>query len=181
MKTANTFIGLLLTLSLAAQDEAIFKVTLSSDTVNPDATFQIIFTVESNAVKDFQAPDFDAFEIVYGPNYSSQMSMINGDVSQSVSYTYGLRALEEGTYAIPSATATINGEMAKTEFIKVVVDANYEPKAKPRQNIDFFQRWPSNPFDMEIIPPKAREKEEAKPKKEPKPKKPKKKRKVYKI
>lgn len=181
MKISNILIGLLLSASLAAQDAPVFTVTLSSDTVNPEATFQIIFTAASNQMKDFQAPDFEEFELVYGPNYSSQTTIVNGDMSQKVSYTYGLRALEEGTYAIPSATATINGETAKTDYIKVVVDASYQPKVKPRQQSDFFNRWPRNPFDRDIRPPQPKKKEGLKPKEDKKSKKKKKKRKVYKI
>ena len=180
MKVWNTLIGLLLAVSLVGQENAVFTVSLSSDTVNTTATFQVIFTATVSDLKNFKAPDFEDFEVIYGPNYGSEIRMVNGDVSHKVSYTYGLRALEEGTYAIPSATATIDEEMVKTDYIKVVVDADFQPKVKQQKRRDLFNPFfaPSDRdfFDKKTKPLPPKEKKQPKGKK-----KSKKKRKIYKI
>ena len=110
--------------ALTAQD-VIFKQELSYDTVLMGNVLEIKYSIK-NANGDFQAPGFEDFTIVSGPNVSSQFSMINGAISQSASYLYLLRPNREGMITIEPATLE-NGENSwSTEAIDVIVSSNPE-------------------------------------------------------
>ena len=77
--------------------------------------FRLTYTVNSQDVSNFhigQIPS-DAFEILMGPSTSTQssFSMVNGRTTQSssVTYTYILSALKNGTFTIPAATINVDG------------------------------------------------------------------------
>ncbi len=66
--------------------------------------FQLTFTLNggSNA-RGFKAPSFGDFTVLMGPSQSSNMQIINGSFSQSISITYVLQAQKEGTFKIGGA------------------------------------------------------------------------------
>ena len=83
------------------------------------------FTVNTQNVSGFSAPDFKGFEVIYGPATSSQSSfqMINGRTSQSSSiiYTYVLMAESPGTFTIGSASVNVEGKVVKSKPVQVRV------------------------------------------------------------
>ncbi len=134
------------------------SVRISSDTVNLENTFEIIFTVEGGQVKDFQRPDFKNFEVIY-QNQSTEMNLTNGEMKQTVRYTFGLKATKEGSFAIEKASVTIKEKRYYTDFLKVVVDANYVSSEVSKAKEEDF--W--NPFDSTPKPtPKTPQKKERK-------------------
>lgn len=170
---------------IVAQEDIAFTVSLSSDTVNLEQPFEVTFTINAKDASNFERPAFDGFELAYGPNQSTQMSIINGDMTQKRSYTFGLQALEEGTFVLSPASITINGTVIKTDFTKIVVDSNYVPKSRKRGGDSFFDQFRmdfSFPDLEDMRMPRRRKRDDSK-KDEPaqKNKKSKKKRKVYKI
>ena len=60
-------------------DEVSFRASAPS-TVEAGGKFRVQFTVNTQNVSGFSAPDFKGFEVIYGPATSSQSSflMING-------------------------------------------------------------------------------------------------------
>jgi hypothetical protein len=159
-------LGIFFSINVSAQTPS-FTTILSSDTTNLESTFEITFKVEGAKATSFVQPEFLDFEVVY-QNQSTQMTISNGKMTQSVSYIFGLKAKEEGSFVIEKASVAIDGTTYYTDFVKVVVDENYVPKSVTRNNTDFW-----NPFD-DFPQPTI-----------PKPKEPtqktKKKRKIYKI
>jgi hypothetical protein len=103
--------------------EIVFKVEVSSDSVLLGNTFEVRFTIE-NAGGDFDAPDFDGFDIVSGPNTSSSFSMVNGNVTQKASYAYRLRPVREGKLYIQPATFKTKNNTLETEPLIVFVHPN---------------------------------------------------------
>lgn len=167
---------------LIAQEDITFTASLSSDTVNLEQPFEITFTISGKEAQNFEQPDFQGFEVVYGPNQSTQMSVVNGSMSQKRSYSFGLQALDVGTHVISPASITVNGTVIKTDFIKVVADENYIPKRRKRGRDNFFDQFQldfSFP-DMEGFP-RRRKNDGTNPEPTQPTKKGKKKRKVYKI
>lgn len=69
--------------------------------------------------------DFNGFEVQYGPSVSqmNSFSSVNGRTTQSSSatFTYTLMPVKEGTYTLPSATVTVNGEKIKSGTAKIEV------------------------------------------------------------
>ena len=133
-------LGILFSINLLAQTPS-FTASLSSDTTNLESTFEITFKVEGDKVQSFEPPEFSDFDIIY-QNQSTQMSIINGEMTQSVSYIFGLKAKELGSFAIEKASVQIEKMTYYTDFVKIVVDENYIPKTFPKNNTN---RW--NPFE----------------------------------
>lgn len=100
-------------------------------------TFRVIFSLNTQGDK-FRAPDFKGFDVVSGPNPStnSSYSMINGKVSQSVqqSYTYLIHASSAGTFTIGPATISVGGKDYKTNSLQITVAKGTAQSTSPNQN-----------------------------------------------
>lgn len=118
-------IFILVAFSLSAfADEVSLRVSAPS-TVEVGGKFRVQFTVNTQNVSHFSAPDFKGFEVIYGPATSSQSSfqMINGRTSQSSSiiYTYVLMAESVGNFTIGSASVQVDGKTVKSKPTQVRV------------------------------------------------------------
>ncbi|MDD2284686.1 MAG: BatD family protein [Paludibacter sp.] len=114
---------MLIAFSMAANDEA--KLTASAPgTVIMGRPFQITYMANAK-VTDFRAPAITNFDILAGPfkseSYSSQI--VNGNMTSSVSitFTYTLQAQKTGTFTIPSATVTIDGQKVTSNGLSIKV------------------------------------------------------------
>lgn len=107
-------------LGYAVTKSANFTASVNKTTVAVGETFQITFSVNTNA-SGFKGPSFTDFEIVSGPNQSTSMQIINGSVSQSLSYSYYLKPIKEGEFTLPSATITAEGKVLNSNPIKIKV------------------------------------------------------------
>ena len=115
-------------LGLMAQEEARIKVSSKSQ-VAVGEQFKISF--EANAEgKNFTAPSFNGFTVVGGPfnSTSSTVQIINGSMSRSVNHTYSyvLRAEQEGSFTIGSASLSVDGETVKSDPFPITVTAAQE-------------------------------------------------------
>jgi hypothetical protein len=126
MKQGTTFLALMLGISLAtfAQKQATFTVKLSNDSILMGNPFQVTFTLENGRGQNFQAPAFTDFDVVGGPNQSSSFSMINGEVTQSLSYSYWLEARKPGNYYVEPASVDVDGRTLETLPASVIVIPN---------------------------------------------------------
>lgn len=117
------YICLCISVSVFADDVSL-RVSAPS-TVEAGGKFRVQFTVNTQNVSGFSAPDFKGFEVIYGPATSSQSSfqMINGRTSQSSSiiYTYVLLAESPGTFTIGSASVNVDGKAVKSRPVQVRV------------------------------------------------------------
>lgn len=109
-----------------AQENAKFSVKVSMDSVLYGNYFQVVFSLENAKGQDFQAPAFEDFIVKSGPNMSSSFSMINGDVTQSISYTFYLEPKDIGNYYIQPASIAVGESMMETEPIEIMVVPNPE-------------------------------------------------------
>jgi uncharacterized protein (DUF58 family) len=116
------FLGMIISSALLAQDVQ-FKAEVSSDSILMGNYLEVRFTIE-NAAGDFEAPEFEDFELLFGPNTSSSFSMVNGKVSQKASYTYAIRPLREGILYIDPAVFTSGEEVLETDPIEIEVYPN---------------------------------------------------------
>ena len=119
------YLYICLCISISAfADEVSLRVSAPSS-VEAGGKFRVQFTVNTQNVSGFSAPDFKGFEVIYGPATSSQSSfqMINGRTSQSSSiiYTYVLLAESPGNYTIGSATVHVDGKAVKSKPVQVRV------------------------------------------------------------
>lgn len=96
---------------LTAQD--IEFTALTKNNVQAGEQFRAVYTVNQQ-VDRFEGPDFEGFNVLSGPNQSTNQSyqFINGKVSQSyqLTFTYYLQAVKEGSYTIQPAKVTVGGK-----------------------------------------------------------------------
>ena len=88
--------------------------------------FRLTYTVTTDDVSGFRAGNIpDGFEILMGPSTSTQSSfqMVNGHTSSSssVTYTYILSAVKNGSFTIPAAHANVNGKTIHSNELHIKV------------------------------------------------------------
>ena len=88
--------------------------------------FRLSYIVNTQNVSDIRVGDIpDAFEVLMGPSRSSQSSfqIINGHTSQSssITFTYIVVALKNGTFTIPAAHITAEGKSISSSPVKITV------------------------------------------------------------
>ena len=89
--------------------------------------FRLTYTVNTqDHVSGFQLGQVpDAFEVLMGPSTSTSSSfqIINGKTSQSssVTYTYILCANKNGTFTIPAASISVDGNQISSNALKILV------------------------------------------------------------
>lgn len=83
--------------------------------------FEVSFTIENAQGESFTPPDFAPFELMSGPNRSSQMSIVNGQMSQKMTFSYGLTATKPGKYTIKSAKITAGGKSYQSNPVEIEV------------------------------------------------------------
>ncbi len=94
--------------------------------VSVGEAFRIEFSLNAKP-EDFTAPSFEGFDVLAGPTTSQgqSVSILNGKVSQSVSfsYTYVLQARAAGTFTIPAARVKVKGKEYSTKAVPIEVVA----------------------------------------------------------
>jgi BatD DUF11 like domain len=125
-------------ISLYAQD-GTFTASADPMRVAAGEQFQLTFTFNGsdvNSVHTLKAPDFNQFVVISGPNQSTNMQWINGQMSASIAYTYILYARQAGSFTIGSAAIEYKGKILKSSAIQIEVT-----QGKPKQQ----QKQPDQP------------------------------------
>lgn len=86
--------------------------------------FRLNYVVNAQGTS-FNPPSLNDFSVLSGPNQSTstQMQIVNGQVTQSVSYTFSyiLQASKEGTFNLEPATIKVDGKEYKSNVLKIRV------------------------------------------------------------
>ena len=122
-KTFITIVGLMMTV-IAAVAQTLTANAPSHVAVGEQ--FRLSYTVNTQDVSNFRPGDFpDAFDVLMGPSRSSQSSfqIINGHTSQSssITFTYILVAMKNGTFTFPAAHITADGNNIASGPLKITV------------------------------------------------------------
>jgi hypothetical protein len=113
-----------------AQD-ATLVASASRNQVGVGEQFQITYTLKG-AGSNFRAPDMHDFVVLSGPNQSSSMEIINGNMSQSISLSYIIAAQSEGKFTIGPAAISSNGKQVNSKSLVIEVVKN--PAAQNSRN-----------------------------------------------
>jgi len=135
----------ILILLITAQNviaQVTFKTAVSKTELGLNERLRIEFSIDKQGGDDFTPPDFKKFKVLAGPSQSSSFSSINGKTSYKLTYTYVIQPTAKGTYTIPSATVSYNGELIKSNTVRITVtdavdipkDPN-DPRYVAQQNI----------------------------------------------
>ncbi|MBN8703504.1 MAG: protein BatD [Bacteroidetes bacterium] len=96
-----------------------FTASASKTVVAVGEQFQITFAINTSA-SSFKAPSLNEFDVYSGPNQSQSMQFVNGNMSQSISFSYIIAAKKEGKYTI--APASVNADGKKVESNSMVIE-----------------------------------------------------------
>jgi len=97
------------------------SVQVQYDTVGLNEQFKITYLVKNANGINVETPDFTGFQLMMGPYTSSNISIINGVRSSSISYTYVLKPLTVGHHVIPSTTVYFDSESMQSPEVTVVI------------------------------------------------------------
>jgi len=109
-----------------------FEAKVSKNTLGLNERLRIDFTMNADG-DNFSPPSFEGFRIVGGPSQQVSQSWINGRSSFNKSYSYFLLPTQKGTLTIRQATVEINGQIYKTNPIKINVTAAVEQPRDPNE------------------------------------------------
>ena len=106
--------------ALSYAEDTQFTASASSTTVGVGDQIQITFQLQGSG-RNFQAPNFADFNVLMGPSQSTSMQIMNGSMTQSISYTYVIQAVKEGIYKIPSASIESEGRRVVSNSLTINV------------------------------------------------------------
>lgn len=122
--------------------QVTFKTAVSKTELGLNERLRIEFSIDKQGGDDFTPPDFKNFKVLAGPSQSSSFSSINGRTSYKLTYTYVIQPLRKGSFTIPSASVSYNGEIIKSNTVRIVVSDAIEipedpddPRYVAQQNI----------------------------------------------
>ena len=121
----------LLLLSVAAQ-----RLTANAPShVSVGQQFRLTYTIDTHDASGFRVGQIpDAFEVLMGPSTSTQSSyqIINGKASHtsSITYTYILSATKNGSFTIPAASVTVNGNQVLSGAVKIEVSGQAQSQGR---------------------------------------------------
>ena len=104
-------------------------------------TFQLTISIrgDSKSLPYFSIPTLKDFN-VYGSSHSKNMSIENGNVTNTVSYIYILGPKKVGEYEIPSFKIEHNGQTYETEPVKITVSQAQTTSSVSVQNTQIPQK-----------------------------------------
>jgi hypothetical protein len=143
-------LGLLTGFSCFAQEEknSTFFVEVAYDTIALEEQFELKFTLKNaKTIAAFEPPALEGFQFLAGPMTSQSMSIINGDMTQSMSYTYILKPSNLGIYNIPATSIETETGILLSEDVAIVVVEEIE---HPKQDNPFKNGFP-DPFQNNLF------------------------------
>jgi hypothetical protein len=126
MKKSIVAVVLMLGNLLMAQVQ--FEAKVSKTTLGLNERLRVDFEMNIDG-DNFVQPSFEGFRVIAGPSQQVSQSWVNGKSSFEKAYSYYLLPTQKGTLVIKQATIEYNGQVYKTNPIKVTVtNAVEQPK-----------------------------------------------------
>lgn len=136
-----------------------FEARVSKNTLGLNERLRIDFIMNVDG-DNFEQPSFDGFKMVAGPSQQISQSWINGRSSFQKIYSYILQPERKGAITIKQAAIEFNGQIYKTNPIKVTVtnavaqerDPNDRPPGSPDELLELVAEISkTNPYLNEPI------------------------------
>ena len=122
------FYIMLLGLTLCFAEAPQIRVTVDRNKIYEGDSVTLTVSVENGSgYPQLNISDIQDFQVISGPNQSSNMQWINGAVSSTHSMVYVLTPMKKGDLSIPALTIRVDGKTYKSEAIDITV---YERKAQ---------------------------------------------------
>lgn len=107
-----------------------FEAKASKTSLGLNERLRVDFMMNDDG-DNFTPPSFDGFRVVGGPSQQVSQSWVNGRSSFNKSYSYFLLPTQKGTLVIRQASVEINGQVYKTNPIKITVTNAVEQPRDP--------------------------------------------------
>ncbi len=122
MKTTitATIFALFMLVSLSVDAQSL-QASVNRSKVAVGQTFQITFELKNGGGGNFQPPAFEDFKVLSGPNQSTSMSIVNGNMTQSISYSYHLSPKTVGNFDIGPAFMQVKKKKIQSNIVTVQV------------------------------------------------------------
>lgn len=98
-----------------------FEATTQAKQVVQGSYFEVKFVLKNAQGQSFSAPDFEGFSVMSGPNRSSEVSIVNGRMSQQMSYGFTISPDNVGQLTIGSASIEADGKRYTSKPITIDV------------------------------------------------------------
>jgi hypothetical protein len=98
-----------------------FTASANKAKVPVNQVFTLTYKIAVQGARNFVPPDLTAFQVVSGPNQSSNMSLVDGRMTQSISLSYQLKLKVQkiGVTAIWPATVQVKGKSIKSNSVSI--------------------------------------------------------------
>jgi hypothetical protein len=110
-----------------------FEARVSKTTLGLNERLRIDFVMNIDG-DNFAQPSFDGFRIIAGPSQQVSQSWVNGKTSFEKSYSYFLLPNQKGNLVIKQAMIEYNGQIYKTQPIRINVTAATEQPRDPNDS-----------------------------------------------
>lgn len=116
-----------------------FEAKVSKTTLGLNERLRIDFLMNADG-DNFSPPNFEGFRIIGGPSQQVSQSWVNGRSSFNKSYAYYLLPTQKGALVIKQASVEINGQIYKTNPIRInvtnAVEMPKDPNNAPQVSAD---------------------------------------------
>lgn len=113
-------VGLILLCGCTAFAQAPKLTATAPSEVGVGENFRLSWELNASG-SDFVAPEITDFQVLGGPNQSTSMQFINGSMSQSLTFSYIVRGMKEGTFEIGPARIKANGQIIQSNALTIKV------------------------------------------------------------
>lgn len=110
--------------------------------IGPGGLVHVQYTIEqAKKVARFEAPDFDGFTVLRGPDYTNGWTLVSGEMREYVAIGFVLSPKSSGKIVIAPAKALADGKTLRTEAVTIEVSDQIGGAASPA---------PSSPGDQPL-------------------------------
>lgn len=120
LSLVHILLCVLMALAASAQKPK-FYAEVDGRKIVENSYVQVTFTLENGDGQNFKPPSFTDFNVVSGPSRSSSTTIVNGRMTKTLGFGYGLSPKGLGMKTIPPATIIANGKAMKTAPVRIEV------------------------------------------------------------
>ncbi|MFO7809944.1 MAG: BatD family protein [Candidatus Delongbacteria bacterium] len=122
ISNTNIFLTVMILCAVAAHSQKSISMRSSAAEVFLNDTFELEIILENfESPGSVRFPEFDDLDQIGEPSRSSRTSIINGQMSKSVSYTFVLAPVTSGNINIEPAVISENGRKYRSKPLKLTV------------------------------------------------------------
>lgn len=142
--------------ALARADDVTFSVDVNARRLGQDDQLQLTVTLAGRSIElneDIALPSLTNLQLVAGPSTSTQMSFVNGRMSQSRVYTFVLQPIAPGHAEIGPVVARLSSGERRSAPISIEVVPGSVLPPPPQPHDPFEDMFGPDPFERAARPP----------------------------